>query len=241
MDAAKTMVPMSNGGINHAQPDVQGCDFPDESTIVPEAGLLLMDALLNAVAFDRGASIILNRLNEQGLKPERGSLIPREILDIVRNRKSTTLSSSRTQFRVGRCEYSCRTYLVEFHTKLFSQPILAVHLEKVSSVGDHVHEARVKYSLTEREEETLRGISMGLTAKEVADLMNISPNTVKAFLRLIMIKMGVTTRAGIIAKILQNGPAGSQEPAVKHPEMGAAAGAGSSAHANADQRRSRIR
>jgi DNA-binding CsgD family transcriptional regulator len=34
--------------------------------------------------------------------------------------------------------------------------------------------------------------------------MAISPNTVKAFLRLIMIKMGVTTRAGIVAKILDH-------------------------------------
>jgi DNA-binding CsgD family transcriptional regulator len=238
---AKTMAHKMNGGLKHAQPDMQDRNFLDDPAIVPEAGLLLMDVSLNAVAFDRGAAIILNRLNEQGLEPDPGSHIPKEILDIVRNRKSTALSSLRTQFRVGRCEYSCRTYLVEFHTKIFSQPIMAVHLEKISSVGDQVHEARVKYSLTEREEETLRGVSMGLTAKEVADLMNISPNTVKAFLRLIMIKMGVTTRAGIIAKILQNGPGVSLGHFEQRSERRAAAGAGSSVPPNAPQPRSRIR
>ena len=44
---------------------------------------------------------------------------------------------------------------------------------------------------------------LGLTSKEVAIRMNISPNTVKAFLRLVMGKMGVTTRAGIVAKLLE--------------------------------------
>jgi len=33
--------------------------------------------------------------------------------------------------------------------------------------------------------------------------LGISPNTVKTFLRLIMIKMGVRTRAGMVARILQ--------------------------------------
>ena len=50
---------------------------------------------------------------------------------------------------------------------------------------------------------------MGLSTKGLAREMNISPNTVNAFLRLIMIKMGVTTRAGVVGKVLeQNGANG---------------------------------
>jgi len=44
-------------------------------------------------------------------------------------------------------------------------------------------------------------LSEGLTSKEIAVKMNISPNTVKAFLRFIMLKLGVTTRSGILGKI----------------------------------------
>ena len=33
--------------------------------------------------------------------------------------------------------------------------------------------------------------------------MNISPNTVKSFLRIIMIKMGAGTRSGIVGKLLE--------------------------------------
>jgi DNA-binding CsgD family transcriptional regulator len=42
----------------------------------------------------------------------------------------------------------------------------------------------------------------GLTSKEIAQRMGISPNTVKAFLRLVMVKMGVSTRSGIVGKIV---------------------------------------
>jgi DNA-binding CsgD family transcriptional regulator len=31
--------------------------------------------------------------------------------------------------------------------------------------------------------------------------MNVSPNTVKTFFRLVMMKMGVNTRAGIVGKL----------------------------------------
>ena len=46
--------------------------------------------------------------------------------------------------------------------------------------------------------------------------MNVSPNTVKAFLRLIMLKMEVSSRSAIVAKIMmtdRNGLSRSDEPA----------------------------
>jgi hypothetical protein len=42
----------------------------------------------------------------------------------------------------------------------------------------------------------------GLTTKEIAARIRISPNTVKSFLRSIMLKMGVTTRSGIVGKAI---------------------------------------
>jgi DNA-binding CsgD family transcriptional regulator len=81
-----------------------------------------------------------------------------------------------------------------------------LYLRREVSVSDALDQVATDYRLTDREREALIGISMGLTSKELAVRMNISPNTVKAFLRLIMIKMGTSTRAGIVAKVLdQNG------------------------------------
>src|SRR5260370_30906271 len=82
------------------------------------------------------------------------------------------------------------------------QLIVSLHLERGSSANDAICEIVKKYHLTVREQEVLRGISLGLATKELAERMNISPNTVKAFLRLVMIKMGVTKRPGIVAQIL---------------------------------------
>jgi len=39
-------------------------------------------------------------------------------------------------------------------------------------------------------------------SKEIAERMKISPSTVKAFLRLVMVKMSVSTRSGIVGKVL---------------------------------------
>ena len=52
----------------------------------------------------------------------------------------------------------------------------------------------------------------GFTSKEIAARMKISPNTVKAFLRLIMLKLRVSTRSGIVGRILESHVESSQGP-----------------------------
>jgi DNA-binding CsgD family transcriptional regulator len=59
-----------------------------------------------------------------------------------------------------------------------------------------------RYGLTARERETVQFLREGFTSKEIAQRMEISPNTVKAFIRLVMVKMGVSTRSGIVGKIV---------------------------------------
>jgi DNA-binding NarL/FixJ family response regulator len=82
----------------------------------------------------------------------------------------------------------------------------ALYLKRELSVVDAVHQVGVDYHPTDRKQEGLIGGTMGLTSKELAMRMNISPNTVKPFLRSITIKMSVTTRSGIVGKLVdQNG------------------------------------
>jgi len=59
-----------------------------------------------------------------------------------------------------------------------------------------------QFNLTQREQEVLKHLLQGLTGKAIANRMNISPNTVKAFLRMIMIKMGVSSRSEMVIKII---------------------------------------
>jgi DNA-binding CsgD family transcriptional regulator len=59
-----------------------------------------------------------------------------------------------------------------------------------------------QFNLTQREQEVLEYLLQGMRNKEIANRMNISPNTVRAFLRLIMIKTGVSSRSAIVGKIM---------------------------------------
>jgi DNA-binding CsgD family transcriptional regulator len=114
-------------------------------------------------------------------------------------------TSFKTYFRLGNEGYVCRAYPLAQANGDSSQPLLALHLQRDFSTSETVYQIAAEYDLTDREKEALLGIAMGLTSKEVAERMNISPNTVRAFVRLIMIKMGVTRRAAIISKLLPHG------------------------------------
>jgi DNA-binding CsgD family transcriptional regulator len=65
-----------------------------------------------------------------------------------------------------------------------------------------ISEIAGRYNLSAREQEAVEFLLSGLTSKEIADRMKISPNTMKAFLRVVMIKMGVSTRTGIVGRVI---------------------------------------
>jgi DNA-binding NarL/FixJ family response regulator len=81
-----------------------------------------------------------------------------------------------------------------------SQAVLAVLLERASAKPASLAQLSERFHLTTREQEVAQFLLQGLTSKEIGTRMQISPNTVKAFLRLIMVKMGVSTRSGIVGK-----------------------------------------
>jgi DNA-binding CsgD family transcriptional regulator len=167
-------------------------------TYTVEAGLVLMDLSLNSIAFDTGAAAILKHPNQT-----IASCLPPELMDVLGRSETSELAPIKTHVQIGKTDYFCTAYRLESHNGILAQPVIALHLEKASAI-DVVYEVIAKYQLTAREMEALRGILMGLANKELAVRMNISPNTVKAFLRLIMIKMGVTTRSEMFAKIFAN-------------------------------------
>jgi len=171
--------------------------------VLPQAGLLLLDTSLKLIAADRGGAAILN---SDDRKPGAGAapVLPAEIIDVIRGHKPDEFPWTKSPFCIHGREYVLRAYMIQAHNGVLPRPILALHLEHDSFTNAVVEEVGSAYNLTLREQEAFAGILMGLSTKEVAQRMNISPNTVKAFLRLIMIKMGVTTRAGILARILHD-------------------------------------
>ena len=108
-----------------------------------------------------------------------------------------------TEFISGQRRYICRTF--SLHSDANNEPghpALAMIFERTSHTAFDTSQVAAQFHLTPREQETLRFLTMGLTNKEIGHRMNISPNTVKAFLKLIMMKMGVSTRSGILGKTI---------------------------------------
>lgn len=161
-----------------------------------------MDMSFKPIASNWGASFVANGKNGGNGKPDSSAFVPKEILDIISSLDPNDLSSMKMKIHIGNSDYNCRIYLME--TENGTPAMIALHISKESVMTDAVSAIADKFHLTERERETLLGVSMGLSSKELAEKMDISPNTVKVFLRLIMIKMGVASRGAIIARILQN-------------------------------------
>ncbi len=178
---------------------VQGRDRPWASA---EPGLIFLDPSLKAIAFNREAGAILTYPGgtDSGIATLR---IPEAILEKLKLRGSDC-APVLSYFRAGKREYICWACSLESHYEGLPQHLLALMLLRNSSTTEMVNRVSAQYKLTDRERETLEAISHGLSGKEAAEQMNISPNTVRAYLRFIMVKMGVGTRAGLLAKILEH-------------------------------------
>ncbi len=170
-------------------------------------GFLLLDAGLNLIASNDPALQILCFPSEaERIKQPKVFLSDRVRNALIDHRHQAGPSFVK-EFRSGKRRYICKSFQVDCNGRAPLQPAFAVLLERDAAAGSGLSEISEQFDLTQRERETVEFLMQGLTSKEIATRMNISPNTVKAFLRLVMVKMKVSTRSGIAGKI-----AGSSRP-----------------------------
>lgn len=165
-------------------------------------GVLILDDAFRPIALDCGAETILRNLSSPNWSPDENFTLPKEIRNALDGPSEGDPHGVSRRISVGNREYVCRVFRMTLRSDAGVQPVKALYLRREQSIADAVLHAGADYHLTDREQQALIGMTMGLTSKELAEQMKISPNTVKAYLRLIMIKMGVTTRAGIVGKLL---------------------------------------
>jgi DNA-binding CsgD family transcriptional regulator len=106
------------------------------------------------------------------------------------------------EFQSLRRTYVCRTFPIDVSSKEIAGSMIVTVIERKSNQGVVVDDISARFGLTEREGQTVQFLMEGLTSKEIAARMNISGNTVKAFIRFVMTKMGVSTRSGIVGRAL---------------------------------------
>jgi DNA-binding CsgD family transcriptional regulator len=169
------------------------------ATSIP--GFLLLDPSLKPIASNSEAIKIL----AFPTKPDNIGRIEVFLADKIRSslvdRQSSKALEFVREYKSGRRRYMCRAFCLDCDKKGAFQPAFALILERYASGATVFSEMSRQFDLTEREMETVQLLVQGLTSKEIAGRMNISPNTVKAFLRLVMVKMGVSTRSGIAGKV----------------------------------------
>jgi DNA-binding CsgD family transcriptional regulator len=170
-------------------------------------GLLLLGPQKDLIASNSEAIRILSYPGKPGKGRQLTALVADKIpLELVR-----AVPQGRTiaEFVSGRRRYICTGHPLDMAG--LSKGTTAILLERVSSPEVTLYGISKKYNLTAREREAMGHLLRGLTSKEIAQEMGISPNTVKAFFRLVMTKMGVNTRAGLIGRVAGTTPADMPE------------------------------
>jgi DNA-binding NarL/FixJ family response regulator len=181
-------------------------------------GVIIVDRLFRPVAVDSGAEAIIELI--EGGARAAGTLhaLPSTLRAALDGRSPHELVTSHLHLDIAGGSYNCRIFWMEPHNDGLDQSLLAIHLRRQQSVDEVVRRIAGVYRLTEREQQAVIGISMGLTSKELAEWMNISFNTVNTFLRTIMVKMSVTTRAGVVGKLLEQTTGAALDGAARESE-----------------------
>jgi DNA-binding CsgD family transcriptional regulator len=170
------------------------------------AGFLLLDSSLNPISFNAEATQILSYPEKVADLKRTEVFLAAKIHSTLLNRPGFGDAPFVTEFRSGRRRYFCRAFVVDSQAEEPGQPSIAVLLERGPSGLVPLRRVIGQFNLTQREREVLEYLLQGMSSKAIADRMELSPNTVKTFLRLIMIKMGVTSRSAIVSKIIMTQP-----------------------------------
>ena len=169
-----------------------------------EAGFLLLDASLRPIYTSEEALAILAYpgvpLKNKGLD----NCLQNKIR-LLTSSSANALSPAEFQNAVasGRRCYQLRAFSLKSNLGIGRGPAIALLLERNRKDVFNLESIARKFRLTQREMEAVDLLLRDLSTKQIASRMDISPNTVKAFLRSVMIKVGAENRTGIIGRILQ--------------------------------------
>ena len=168
-------------------------------------GCLLLDASLRPIFTNEEALAILAYPGVPSKHGLNSNVVQSRIRSLVSSNGNHNGSSPFkfvSEVASGNRRYQLRAFSMNSNPGIGRGPAIAVLLERKQDGGPNLESAARKFRLTRRERETVDLLLQDLSTKQIADRMGISPNTAKAFLRSVMIKVGAENRTGIITRIL---------------------------------------
>jgi DNA-binding CsgD family transcriptional regulator len=166
-------------------------------------GFLVLDSWMNPIYVSREAVQILIYPEQVDAQKKLRAQLAKKLCSLRFSEQSSgTATTVVASFQSGKRQYLCRAFQLNGVNKGNSKSLVALLFERGSGRPIALAGISEQFHLTVREREVAQHLLQGLTSKEIGMRMKISPHTVKAFIRLIMVKMGVSTRSAIVVKAL---------------------------------------
>ena len=196
MGSNLTQVSGANCGANRGA-NGNSLRSPDRS----EMGFLLLSRALRVLYMNPQAAEILSYPEKVRRTKAIAHQLPQRCTRCLGGRPSAEASVCEG-FPSGRRRYVCRSFAVQLPGDDSRGPAFALLLDRSPELTVDVLKICAQYDLTPREREGVELLLHGLCDKEIASRMQISPNTLKVFLRFARMKMGVSSRCAIMEKFI---------------------------------------
>lgn len=168
------------------------------------AGFILADKDGNPLYASMEAKAILTYPKDPRNFLPAWTSLQKAIFPLSDNQELSAGYSSRAETMSGRRRYVCLAIpLDKSRAERAIGGTVAIVLERQREASALAKTTSEHFRLTEREQEVVEFLIRGLTNKEIATRMQISPNTVRAFVRMVMGKLGISTRSGIVGMVFR--------------------------------------
>jgi DNA-binding CsgD family transcriptional regulator len=186
-------------------------------------GILLLTFSRTPVYITPQACQLLGEINGQGTQHHGDELVlPPDILQLCDTLEARLLQDrcedEWNQVPVERTIHSgsstivLRAFGLPAQNKLHGSQILILLERAAPASSPVVQRASPDYLLTKRQHAIVKGVTRGLTNKELAYELGLSTHTVKEYLRQIMMKLNASSRTAIVSRM-----AGLLPPSPKTP------------------------
>jgi len=187
--------------LNDAEGSREEKSPPSDGAQASSAGFLLLDTALRPLYANQEALSALTYPTH--LTKNADSLLESRVQALFEGANGSRQLKGNGSLTSGRRRYQLRLFSVRSPLANGFKPAVALLLERNKKPSIDLSNLPKRFRLTQREVETVEHLVRGFNTQQIAEGMGISPNTVKAFLRSIMMKMAADSRAGVIARILQ--------------------------------------